>query len=198
MRHNLKAWSWQDSSSLACRGSLKSFSLIDCDPQRGARDERNDDDEGPAARGSFNNDNVISKVAQGLPSLVVLDLAGTGYPSNHGCKLVESFLPYLESLCLSGAGSASQCGACVTDRGLAAVAAGCVGLRRFTLTQAAKITDQGILVWHPARCLRDTGTMHSLDHQDCNNKPKLQVPHTTKKREYRHDTLEKIPPRQLL
>jgi hypothetical protein len=101
--HNLDIWSFDESSSLASIGRLESLCIIDCDGM------------GPQERQGFNNDNLISKVAQAMSeSLVELDLSGTGYPSNHACKLVESFLSRLETLYLSG--GTSQCGGSITDR----------------------------------------------------------------------------------
>jgi hypothetical protein len=93
--HDLDMWSCDTTSTLGSVG-LRSLSIVDCDARydsvkRGQADE----DEG-AADWIDTNDNLICKVAQGIPSLEQLDLAGTGCPSNHGVRLIESFLPYLQ------------------------------------------------------------------------------------------------------
>ena len=93
--HDLDMWSCDTASTLDSVG-LRSLSIVDCDARydsvkRGQADE----DEGPADWFDT-NDNLICKVAQGIPSLEQLDLAGTGCPSNHGVRLIESFLPYLK------------------------------------------------------------------------------------------------------
>ena len=143
--HDLDRWSCDPASTLAgVGGQLRALSIVDCDACYDSVRRRG---EGPEADGSDandwtdTNDNLISKVAEGVASLEQLDLAGTGCPSNHGVRLIESFLPYLQTLYLSG--GHSHCSGSITDRGLAAIAAGCPGMRRFSLRQASKVTQAG-------------------------------------------------------
>ena len=59
-------------------------------------------------------------------------------------RLIENFLAYFQTLYLSG--GHSQSSGSITDRGLAAIAAGCPGMRRFSLRQAHKVTQAGVQV----------------------------------------------------
>jgi hypothetical protein len=152
--HDLHMWLSDETSTLSCIGRLTSLSLLDCETCFcGGSEGACDEDGAGGTQGAsgtvgieegreFSNDVLVGRVAQDIPHLELLDLTGTGFPTNHACRLIESLLPCLHTLNLSG--NHSHGGGSITDRGLAAVAAGCPTLRCFSLRQAVKVSEEGL------------------------------------------------------